>query len=120
MKLPISLIAEIALAIAVGGFAAAQSDDLNPDAEQIAQVRKEHLAELMKIPHVIGVATELSDSGEVILDVEVDKPEYVTDVEREAPSEIDGFPVDVDVVDRAQAQPYIATYPGASSPDEPR
>ncbi len=101
MKLRAPIILEIALAMTVGGVAAAQSDELHPDAVEIAQVRKEHLAELMKIPHVVGVATELNNIGEVVLDVEVDKPEYVTDVEREAPSEVDGFPVDVDVVPTA-------------------
>ena len=101
MKLRVPLIVEIALAMMVGGIAAAQTADLNPDAIEIAQVRQEHLAELMKIPHVVGVATELSESGEVILDLEVDKPEYATDVERKAPSEVDGFAVDVDVVPTA-------------------
>jgi hypothetical protein len=97
MKLHASIVVLIALAM-IGGIAAAQSDDLNPDAKEAAQVRTEHLAELMKIPHVVGVAIEWNERGEVVLDVEVDKAENVSDVERKSPSEVDGFPVDVDVV----------------------
>jgi len=103
MMLRATNIAVIARAIMIGRIAAAQSDELNPDAMQIAQVRQEHLAELMKIPHVVGVATELSDDGEIVLDVEVDQAQYVSDVERKAPSEVDGFPVDVDLVPSAKA-----------------
>ena len=117
MKLGASIIAAIALSMTVGGVAAAQSDDLNPDAKQVAQVRTEHLAELMKIPHVVGVATELSDDGDVVLDLEVDRAENVTDVEREAPSEVDGFPVDVDVVEHAEVSPNIATFSSFGSLD---
>jgi hypothetical protein len=110
MKLPASIIVAIALAMRTAGMAAAQSDDLNPDAKQVAVVRQEHLAELMKIPHVVGVATELSDDGDVVLDLEVDKAENVTDVEREAPSEVDGFPVDVDVVEHAETGPNFSSF----------
>lgn len=118
MKLRLSVIVAIALAMAIGGFAAAQSDDLNPDAKQVAVVRQEHLAELMKIPHVVGVATELSDDGEVVLDLEVDKAENVTDVERKAPSEVDGFPVDVDVVEHAETSPNLPTFSSFGSLNE--
>jgi hypothetical protein len=108
-----SVIAAIALTMMIDGTAASQSDDLDPDAQQIAQVRKEHLAELMKIPHVVGVAIELNERGEVVLDVEVDKPDNVSDVERGAPPRVDGFPVDVDVVPSATGG--FSTYGSLSS-----
>jgi hypothetical protein len=116
MKRRASIVAVIAFSLMIAGIVAAQ-DDLNPDAKQVAAVRREHLAELMKIPHVVGVATELTDDGDVVLDLEVDKAENVTDVERRAPSEVDGFPVDVDVVEHAEAGPYIATFSSSGSPD---
>jgi hypothetical protein len=118
-----SVLAAIALTMMIDGagvaqsenLTAVQSDDLDPDAEEIAQVRKEHLAELMKIPHVVGVATELNDRGEVVLDVEVDEPENVSDVERNAPPRVDGFPVDVDVAPHVQTSPNAATDFGSDS-----
>lgn len=86
------------------GFAqlviAQSDDDQNPyasDAKQIAQVRQEHLAELMKVPHVRGVATELNDRGEIVLAVVVDKAEHFDEVSSAIPSTLDGFPVDVEV-----------------------
>ncbi len=92
----------------IGARAAwAQSyDDQNPyaaDAQQIAQVRQEHLAELMKMPHVRGVATELNERGEVVLAVEVDSPDHLDEVSSKIPSTLDGFPVDIEVQRNADA-----------------
>jgi hypothetical protein len=110
MNLRASVFAVIALTLMIDAAAAAQSDDvagaaqsddLDPDAEEIAQIRNEHLAELMKIPHVVGVAIELNERGEVVLDVEVDEPENVSDVERKAPPRVEGFPLDVELVPSA-------------------
>jgi hypothetical protein len=97
----ISAAISIAIAVGVARLALAQSDDdQNPyadDAQQIAQVRQQHLAELMKIPHVKGVATELDDRGEVLIAVEVDSANHLDEVSSAVPSKIEGFPVDIEV-----------------------
>jgi len=100
------------LAIGVIGARAAWAqydDDQNPyaaDAQQIAQVRQEHLAELMKMPHVRGVATVINDRGEVVLAVEVDSPDHLDEVSSKVPSTLDGFPVDVEVQRNADPPPH--------------
>ena len=100
MKRTICLATIILIFLFAQSVIAQSDDDQNPyasDAQQIAQVRQEHLAELMKVPHVRGVATELNDRGEIVLAVVVDKPEHLDEVSSSIPSTLDGFPVDVEV-----------------------
>jgi hypothetical protein len=126
MKIGVVAITLVSIAMFCGSarYAVAQSDDdQNPyaeDSKQIAQIRERHLAELKKIPHVVGVATELNDRGEVVLAVEVDKPDHFDEVSGKVPSQIDGFPVDVEVRQHAtppsRANPLDAVLSGSAKP----
>jgi len=97
-KIVTSLIA-IALVACVARNANAQT----PDQEQAAQdlrdadaVSKRHRAELMKIPHVRVVTGEVDGQNEAAILVEVDDQKNIDSVMRQAPSQIEGFPVEVD------------------------
>lgn len=73
----------------------AQASDLEKATADAEAVRKRHLAELMKIPHVTGVAIASGPYGNTIFQIEVDKPENVPEVERHVPSKLEGYDVDV-------------------------
>src|SRR5260370_3531536 len=66
-------------------------------------VSKRHQAELMKIPHVRSVIAELNAQKETAILVKVDDPKNIEDVTNKLPSQIEGFPVDVDAAFGAQA-----------------
>lgn len=53
------------------------------------EVRRRHLSEWMKIPHVVGASLGLSGS-KIVIDVEVDNPDKVAEVERKVPHEVEG------------------------------
>jgi hypothetical protein len=72
----------------------AQASDLQKAEADAEAVRKRHLDELMKIPHVTGVSLDVG-SSEIIIDVWVDKPANVSEVERRVPSKLEGYDVDV-------------------------
>ena len=82
--------------------------------QSIEDVRQRHLPEMLKIPHVVNMGIELKDS-EVIFNVQVDKEENVPQVERMAPSEIEGYDVDVEAVPTG----YTASLPGYRSGFKP-
>lgn len=67
------------------------------DLKKAGEVADRHRAELMKIPHVTGVVAEVGDDNENGLLVEIDDPENIDDVTRKLPSQIEGYPVQVDV-----------------------
>ena len=75
-----------------------------PQQEQAAQdmrdarsVAERHRAELMKIPHVKIVTGEVDSRNEAAILIEVDSQKNVDEVMRKAPSQIEGFPVEVDL-----------------------
>ena len=79
--------------------------------EQFAQeffeakaVSKRHKAELMKIPHVRSVDAEPNLQKEIAISVQVDDPKNVDEVTYKLPSQLEGFPVDVDAAFDAQAR----------------
>jgi hypothetical protein len=72
---------------------AEQSDEDLHDAEAAAQ---RHRAELMKIPHVRVVTGEVDGQNEAAILVEVDEQKNIDAVTRQLPSQIEGFPVEVD------------------------
>lgn len=72
-------------------------------------VSKRHQSELLKIPHVKSVGAERNGQKEIAILVEVDDPKVVDEVTYKLPSQLEGFPVDVDAAFDAQA--------GASSAD---
>ena len=91
-----------------------------PDQEQAAQdlrdadaVSKRHRAELMKIPHVSVVTGEIDGRNEAAILVEVDDQKNVDAVTRQLPSQIEGFPVEVDegLPDDAQDEAAAAPTP---------
>jgi hypothetical protein len=59
-------------------------------------VCKRHRAELMKIPHVRVVTGEVDGQNEAAILVEVDHQKNIDFVMRQVPSQIEGFPVEVD------------------------
>jgi hypothetical protein len=67
------------------------------DMKKAGEVADRHRADLMKIPHVTGVIAETNNDNEAGLLVEIDDPETTDDVSRGLPSQIEGFPVQVDV-----------------------
>jgi len=74
-----------------------------PEQEQAAQdlrdaeaVSKRHRAELMKIPHVRVVTGEVDARNEAAILIEVDDQKNIDSVMRQAPSKLEGFPVEVD------------------------
>jgi len=83
---------------------AEQADEDLHDAEAAA---KQHRAELMKIPHVRVVTGELDGQNEAAILVEVDEQKNVDAVTRQLPSQIEGFPVEVDESDGAEGQSDI-------------
>ena len=72
---------------------AEQSDEDLHDAEAAA---KRHRDELMKIPHVRVVTGEVDGQNEAAILVEVDEQKNIDAVTRQLPSQIEGFPVEVD------------------------
>ncbi len=77
---------------------AEQSDEDLHDAEAAA---KRHRSELMKIPHVRVVTGEVDGQNEAAILVEVDEQKNIDAVTRQLPSQIEGFPVEVDESDEA-------------------
>ena len=64
------------------------------DTQAAEAVRHRHLADLMKTPHVVGVAIDLA-GPQIAFDVEVDQQANVAEVERSVPSKIEGYDVEV-------------------------
>jgi hypothetical protein len=103
MKIPKIAAGVVAIALVAGvgrnarahakTLEAEQSDEDLHDAEAAA---KRHRAELMKIPHVRVVTGEVDGQNEAAILVEVDEQKNVDAVTRQLPSQIEGFPVEVD------------------------
>jgi hypothetical protein len=74
------------------------------------EVSKRHTAELLKIHHVRKVVAERNAQKEIAILVQVDDPKYIDEVTNKLPSQIEGFPVDVDATFTARA--------GAASMDD--
>jgi hypothetical protein len=65
------------------------------DTQAAEIVRRRHLSELLKVPHVVNVGIEFKDS-QIIFNVQVDKEENVSQVDRMVPSKIEGYDVEVE------------------------
>ena len=78
--------------------------------QQAEEVSKRHTAELLKIHHVRKVVAERNAQKEIAILVQVDDPKYIEEVTNKLPSQIEGFPVDVDATFTATA--------GAASMDD--
>ena len=87
---------------------AEQSDEDLHDAEAAA---KRHRAELMKIPHVRVVTGEVDGQNEAAILVEVDEQKNIDAVTRQLPSQIEGFPVEVDESEGAVGLPGVGVSP---------
>src|SRR5260370_29856760 len=64
--------------------------------QQAEEVSKRHAAELLKIHHVRKVVAERNAQKEIAILVQVDDPKNIDEVTSKLPSQIEGFPVDVD------------------------
>jgi hypothetical protein len=96
-----AVVMAIALVAGVARNARAQAQTL--EAERAAEdlhdaeaAAKRHRAELMKIPHVRVVTGEVDGQNEAAILVEVDEQKNIDAVTRQLPSQIEGFPVEVD------------------------
>src|SRR5271169_2031387 len=91
------------IAIAIVACLVRSARAQTPDQEQATQdlqdaeaAAKRHRAELMKIPHVRVVTGEVDGQNDAAILVEVDEQKNVDGVTRQLPSQIEGFPVEVD------------------------
>ena len=71
--------------------------------QQAEEVSKRHTAELLKIHHVRKVVAERNAQKEIAILVQVDDPKNIEEVTNKLPSQIEGFPVDVDATFTATA-----------------
>src|SRR6266852_5169695 len=71
--------------------------------QQAEDVSKRHTAELLKIHHVRKVVAERNAQKEIAILVQVDDPKNIDEVTNKLPSQIEGFPVDVDATFTATA-----------------
>ena len=71
--------------------------------QQAEEVSKRHAAELLKIHHVRKVVAERNAQKEIAILVQVDDPKNIDEVTSKLPSQIEGFPVDVDATFTATA-----------------
>ncbi|MGB8685106.1 MAG: hypothetical protein WCD12_19660 [Candidatus Binatus sp.] len=97
-RIAAALIAIVLVACCVRN-AKAQATDQEQAAQDLRDaeaVSKRHRAELMKIPHVTVVTGEVDRQKEAAILVEVDDQKNVDEVTRQLPSQIEGFPVEVD------------------------
>lgn len=97
-----AMLLTLALTLGIARVARAQQpaehdEQQAQDLKKAGEVANRHRAELMKIPHLTGVVAEVGDDNENGLLVEIDDPENIDDVTRKLPSQIEGFPVQVDV-----------------------
>ena len=93
------------------GAAGQPADDQDAhEMQQAEEVSKRHTAELLKIHHVRKVVAERNGQKEIAILVQVDDPKNIDEVTNKLPSQIEGFPVDVDATFTATA--------GAASMDD--
>ena len=89
----------LALMFAAPRLARGQADGTDvtgaSDSDEADSVVARHLAELKTIPQVEDVGTEERGSGEIVINVQVDKKKNVEAVARKIPARLEGFPVDV-------------------------
>ena len=94
----VTLVAVMLLAVSAQ-HARAQAPEEERTAEDLRDanaVSRRHRAELMKIPHVKVVTGEVNSRNEAAILIEVDSQKNVDEVLRKAPSQIEGYPVEVD------------------------
>jgi hypothetical protein len=72
---------------------------------------RRHRAELMKIPHVRVVTGEIDGQHDAAILVEVDDQKNVDEVTRQLPSQLEGFPVEVDEDDDEDESPAASQMP---------
>ena len=95
------IVSLLVAAIAWNAGAQAPADEGETEAAQqdlrdANAVCRKHRAELMKIPHVRVVTTEVDAHKDAVILVEVDDSEKVDEVTRKLPSRIEGYPVEVE------------------------
>ncbi len=97
-KIAASLVA-IALLVSFARNVRAQTPDEDRAKEDLHDAKaaaKRQRAELMKIPHVSVVTAEIDGQNDAAILVEVDDEKNADAVTRQLPSQLEGFPVEVD------------------------
>jgi type II secretory pathway pseudopilin PulG len=92
----ITLAAAVAINVIAETPDEAETQALQQDLRDADAVCKKHRAELMKIPHVKVVTTEIDPRKDAVILVEVDDPENIDEVTRNLPPRIEGYPVEVE------------------------
>jgi hypothetical protein len=72
---------------------------------------------MLKIPHVVNMGIEFRDS-QILFNIQVDKEKNVPQVERMAPSKIEGYDVEVEAVPTGLGV-GLPAYGGSFKPDSP-
>ena len=111
-----AVVMAIALVAGVARYARAQAQTLEAeraaeDLQDAEAAAKRHRAELMKIPHVRVVTGEVDGQNDAAILVEVDEQKNVDGVTRQLPSQIEGFPVEVDESEGAVGLPGVGSSP---------
>jgi hypothetical protein len=99
-----------AILVAQNSSESADTEAAKAEAQSIEDVRQRHLPEMLKIPHVVNMGIEFKDS-ETMFNIQVDKEANVPQVERMAPSKIEGYDVVVEAVPTGTS----VLYPGYHS-----
>jgi hypothetical protein len=96
-----------------------EQEQAQQDLRDADAVARRHRAELIKIPHVRVVTGEIDEQNEPAILVEVDDKKNVDAATRQLPSQIEGFPVEVDPRDDADDESSAEAEPqdqGAAAP----
>ena len=114
------------VAVMLFALSAQRANAQTPDEERTVEdlrdantVSKRHSAELMKIPHVKVVTGEVNSRNEAAILIEVDSQKNVDEVLRKAPSQIEGYPVEVDEAPPEDAPGSAIGHWGRADPDPP-
>jgi hypothetical protein len=98
---------------------APEEERAGEDLREANAVSKRHRAELMKIPHVKVVTGEVNSRNEAAILIEVDSQKNVDEVMRSAPSQIEGYPVEVDEAPPEDDPNSAIGHWGQADPDPP-
>jgi hypothetical protein len=82
----------------------ADTEAAEAETQAAENVRQRHLPDMLKIPHVVNMGIEFKDR-DIVFNLQVDKQENVPQVERIAPSKIEGYDVVVEAVPRGGVLP---------------
>jgi len=109
----------IALLVSFARNVRAQTPDEDRAKEDLHDAKaaaKRHRDELMKIPHVRVVTAEIDGQNDAAILVEVDDEKNADAVTRQLPSQLEGFPVEVDEGDSGEEDFRFGALPNDAVP----